>query len=147
MPKNIDRYQVSLKVAIVADGKLLALKKDKGSFVGHYDLPGGRIDTDEFEKPFKEIVARELREELGEISYELSPRPMGLGRHRIHPDGDTPEIHVLYVLYEAQWLGGDMNVVTDEHAGWEWLDLESVKVHPETYFKSGNLQAVKEWSS
>ena len=69
MKRAIDKYQVSLKVVFRDGDKLLALAKDKGSFAGHYDFPGGRIDLIEFETDFMEILAREIGEELGDAQY------------------------------------------------------------------------------
>lgn len=142
MKRAIDKYQVSLKVVFRDGDKMLALAKDKGSFAGLYDFPGGRVDVVEFETDFMEILAREISEEIGDVEYELERRPVGMGRHRIAADGEAPEIHVLYVLHEAQWKSGTVKI-SEEHSGYKWLDVEEVRKAPERFFKSGNLEAVK----
>ena len=50
-----DWYQVSLKLILKnKKGEVLVLKTlETGNFAGYHDLPGGRIDTDEFVVSFK----------------------------------------------------------------------------------------------
>ena len=62
MEKEKDFYQISLKLLLKNDvNEILALKAvDSGRFAGFYDLPGGRIDVDEFRTDFGEILAREI---------------------------------------------------------------------------------------
>src|SRR3989338_7584743 len=87
MKKEKGLYQVSLKVIMKnTKGEILGLKAiDKGSMRGYFDLPGGRIDSDEFYAPFEEIIKREIREEIGVVDYILDNSPVALGRHLI-PD-------------------------------------------------------------
>ena len=76
MLKEKDFYQVSLKALIKnQEGKVLALKAvDTGSFAGFYDLPGGRIDMDEFHTAYIDILKREIAEELGVVcKWKLIP--------------------------------------------------------------------------
>ena len=86
MKKERDLYNVAMKLFLKNKrGEILGLKAKTGGgpLSGFYDVPGGRIDTDEFQKPIAEIIARETQEELGKISYELNPRPVALGRHLV----------------------------------------------------------------
>ena len=144
MKKERDFYHVSLKVFLKnKDGKILALKADsQGSLAGFYDFPGGRIDTDEFGAAFEDMIAREIKEEIGDIRYQLSPYPVALGRHLI-PSSMTKngkDIHVLYVFFEANYLSGDI-AVSSEHQGFDWLDFQAII--PEEYFRSGSLEGVR----
>lgn len=144
MKKQKDLYQISLKLLLQNDrGEILALKAvDNGSYAGFYDLPGGRIDTDEFETNFSEIIDREVKEELGDIQYRLEQKPVAIGRHRIPAELTTAgkEIHVLYLFYTAEYLAGDFKI-SDEHTGMHWLNLNQIKL--EEYFKSGILEGVR----
>lgn len=145
MKKEKDLYQVSLKVFIKnKKGEVLVMGADPlGSYAGFYDFPGGRIDKDEFATPFSEIIKREVHEEIGnDVAYRLNPKPVAVGRHIIpaHLSKTGKDIHVMYVFFEAEYLGGDVRV-SDEHQGFEWLDLGKIQL--EKYFKSGNLEGVK----
>lgn len=141
-----DFYQVSLKAILRnADGLILAVKcGPTSSMAGFYTLPGGRIDEDEFSKPYTDILSRELREELGEaVKFSFSPLPVALGRHLIPAKNSgkiNQDIHVLLVFFEAQFLGGNV-VISDEHTGFTWLDLNSIVLAE--YFISGSLEGLK----
>jgi 8-oxo-dGTP diphosphatase len=121
----------------------LALKAiSRGSYAGFYDLPGGRIDTDEFKTKFADIVSREVGEELGKVKYKLIPKIVAYGRHIIPPylTKTGKEIHVLYLFFEAKYLGGEIKT-SFEHAGFIWLDLKKIELAK--YFTSGLLEGVK----
>lgn len=145
---SIDRYQVSLKALLINDKReLLALGAiKKSTLVGYNDLPGGRIDTAEFETPFTDILAREIREECGDIDFEVRPAPVAIARHLI-PGKNTKEgvdVHVLYVFFEVLYRGGDIKI-SDEHVDYKWLDLSAAE--PEKSFIGGNLEGVKMYLS
>lgn len=147
-----DRYQISLKFFLRnGDGKLLAMAQDRGSFAGLFDIPGGRIETDEFATPFADIIRREAKEELGGVEFELGDAPVAVGRHLIpasvnEKNEQILEIHVLYLFFEARLISGDIRV-SEEHSGYQWLDSEQVRKTPERYFKSGNLEGVRMYLS
>ncbi|MBU4511826.1 NUDIX domain-containing protein [Patescibacteria group bacterium] len=144
MKKVRDFYQISLKLILKnKEGKILALKADDGgSYAGFYDFPGGRIDTDEFETPFSEIIKREAEEEIGEVEFKLKLQPVAIGRHLIpaHLASAGKEIRVLYVFFEAEYVSGEVKI-SPEHTGYDWFDLS--KENPEKLFISGILQGVR----
>jgi 8-oxo-dGTP pyrophosphatase MutT (NUDIX family) len=88
MKKERDFYQISLKLLLKNNnGEVLALKSvDNGSYAGYYELPGGRIDTDEFAIDFIDILNREALEEIGNSDFKINPKPVAVGRHLI-PSG------------------------------------------------------------
>lgn len=144
MKKEKGWYQVSLKVIMKnKKGEILGLKAiDRSSYRGYYDFPGGRIDADEFQLPFEEIIRRELKEEIGEVSYKLNPRPAALGRHIIPAQlsSSKKDIQVIYIFYEAEYLRGEV-VVNYEHIDSQWL-----RVSPDNlkkYFISGILEGMR----
>ena len=148
MPKKKDYYQVSLKLILKNNqGEILGLKADsKGSMAGYYDLPGGRIDTDEFKKPLDQIIKREVAEETGNLEFELVPKPVAVGRHLI-PAAMTSEkkdIHVCYIFYEAKYLNGNVKI-SCEHTGCTWLKLSTD--HLDRLFTSGILEGMKMYLS
>lgn len=145
MPKEKDFYQISLKAFLKnKEGKMLALRAvDKGSFGGFYDLPGGRIDTDEFHTPYVEILKREIAEELGDsLEVNINPSPVAIGRHLIpaHLTSAARDLHVLYIFFEAALVGGEIQV-SNEHQGQAWLDFSAI--NPKDYFTSGILEGVE----
>lgn len=143
--KQIDFYQISLKPLLLnGDNKILALKAvDNGTFSGFYDLPGGRIDTDEFNVPFTEILKREVKEEIGDININIAPDLVAYGRKVIlaeHTASKEKDIHVLYLFFQGYYLGGNIRI-SKEHTGHEWLDLNDIKL--EEHFKEGLLDGVR----
>ncbi|MDO8240803.1 MAG: NUDIX domain-containing protein [Candidatus Moranbacteria bacterium] len=145
MAKEIDVYQISLKAILRnRDGKVLILKVPStwGAFVGFYDLPGGRVDEDEFTVPFSEVLMREIQEEVGNIEVKLGDAPVAAGRHSLPAEQMKTEkdIHILYVFYEAEMVSGEIEV-GDEHAGFEWVDLTEIVL--EKYFFSGILEGMQ----
>lgn len=148
MPKQRDRYQVSLKALVTnSNGEVLALNAlPSGSFAGYFDLPGGRIDVKEFSTPLIDVLRRELKEEIGDVEVEIGEAPVAVGRHLIGAESDKSEgesIHVLYLFFEVKYLGGNLKI-SNEHAGFRWLDLTKHKL-PDL-FKSGLLEGVVMYS-
>jgi 8-oxo-dGTP diphosphatase len=139
MSDEKDLYNVSLKLLLKNEkGEVLALKADpNGTLAGFYDLPGGRINKDEFYTPMMDILMREVHEEIGDVNVTISPKPIGVGRHIVQKD---PEIHIFIVLFEAQITGGEI-IISSEHSGKVWVDL--LKEDPKKYFTSGHLQAIE----
>lgn len=143
-----DFYQVSLKILLKNErGEFLLMKaRMQDTYGGYYDLPGGRIDVSEFTKPLPSIIARELREEVGDIVYTLNERPVAVGRHNIdiQHNRSGKDIHVFYLFFEAQYTSGEI-IVSTEHEGYTWVDL--TKEDPAKYLKSGNLEGVQMYLS
>lgn len=144
MKKEKGLYQVSLKVIMKnTKGEVLGLREvDKGSMKGYFDLPGGRIDADEFYIPFDEIIKREIREEVGDVYYTLNNSPVALGRHLIpsHLTSSGKNINVIYIFFEAKYLKGEIEI-NDEHLGFEWIEISKIKL--EDYFDSGILEGMR----
>jgi len=142
MPKR-DLYQISLKTILKNDiDEVLILNgHPRGSFAGYYDLPGGRIDVEEFTVPFSNIIERELKEEVGDLKVIIQPKPVALGRHLI-PASMTYEktdLHLLYIFLEVKLIAGDFHI-SDEHDGFKWVNLHESQ--PAKLFKSGILEGI-----
>jgi len=140
-----DWYNISLKVFLKNDkGEILGLKAvADGAMAGFYDFPGGRIGDDEFGVDFTDIIKRELEEELGpDVQYKLSLKPVSFGRHHNFSKRQNKEVRSLWLLFEAEYLGGEIKI-SAEHIGWAWLDFSKIKA--EDYFVSAALEAVKRY--
>lgn len=97
---------------------------------GKYDVPGGRIDEDEFNVPFEHIIRREVVEELGDaITLDILPDPVALGRKKYsvaqalesfqaQPD---KEVSILFVFFEGVYHGGEIKIC-NEYSGFKWID-------------------------
>lgn len=140
-----DVYQISVKAVIVRpDGKVLGLNgKNGGLFEGFYDMPGGRVETDEFSTPLTEIIQREIKEETGLVDVEIEENPVSLGRHLSKDlDSEGNRVRVLYVFFRARIHGNIETIkISDEHEGYAWLEL--TKENVPTYFTSGMLEGMR----
>ncbi len=145
--KQKDLYQISLKLILKNDkDEILILNAIRGgTFEGFYDLPGGRIDVDEFRVDFEDILRREVKEELGAIEIDItSSTPVSMGRHLIPANLSSIgiEVHVLYLFFEGQYLSGNIKI-SEEHLGYKWVNLNDIAL--EEYFNSGILEGVKKY--
>ena len=139
-----DFYQISLKL-ILKNGKgevLLMKAQNKDTYAGFYDLPGGRINVDEFEVPLPDILRREVREEIGNVQYDLNQHPVAVARHLIPASISVHkrDVHVLYLLYKGLYKSGEVTV-SREHTGLAWVDPHNVQL--EQYLQSGNLEGMR----
>ena len=143
MKKERDSYHVSLKLVLKNNkNEILGLKAVSwGSLANFYDLPGGRIDTDEFNTPFAEVIKREASEEIGNVDFHLHLKPIAIGRHLIPASmaSEKREIHILYVFFEADYISGDIKI-SDEHTGYQWINIK--ENDPKKYFTSGILEGI-----
>ena len=98
---TIDQYQISLKLLLQNENnEILALgARDDGIFAGYHDLPGGRIDQEEFTTPIEQILLREVYEEIGNVNITINPMPIAVGRALSIQD--TPEKYFTSGLLEA----------------------------------------------
>jgi len=132
-------YFVAFKVFLRKGSKLLILKDSFGG----WDLPGGRMLPNEFNKPIDKIIARKMKEELGSVKYKLG-KPVVFMRHeRLEKIGKTQsKVRIFATGYEAKMTGGKM-VLSHRHKEARWEDVKNLK--PEKYFKGGWLRGVKEY--
>lgn len=144
--QNNQFFQVSLKLFLQNDqGEVLILKMPpQSSMAGFYDFPGGRIAESEAMDPFEEIIKREVEEELGaDCRWRLqSTKPVAVACHKYPSKKYGREIFLLWVFFEATYLGGEIRL-SDEHAGYKWVRLGEIEL--EKYFVRGPLAAVKNY--
>lgn len=134
-----DKYFVAVKVFFEKDGKLLILKDN----FGDWDLPGGRIKTDEFETPLSQIIERKMSEELGDsVKYKIG-KPIVFMRHeRVEQSPGNPTVRIFAVGYEGTLESGKI-VLSERHPELLWVDPADFK--PEDYFTGGWLKGVREY--
>ncbi|OQB05522.1 MAG: hypothetical protein BWY19_00984 [bacterium ADurb.Bin212] len=138
-------FHVSLKVLLKDKiGKILALQMPDGSSMdGYFDFPGGRIGDDEVNKPFLEIIERELSEEIGDkVKYILSPRPVSYSIHSYDSKKYAKRVDILCLFFEAEYIKGKIEI-SSEHKNFSWLELKDENV--DKYFIKGPLEGAKNY--
>ncbi|XDD46308.1 NUDIX domain-containing protein [Leptospira sp. WS39.C2] len=127
-------FQITQKL-FLRDGNSLLVLRDQKS--GHGDLPGGRMNEDEFFEDWSESISREIKEELGEsIKIEVNPVPIFVHKHRVN-EGNLP---CIIIAYDAKLLAGKVQL-SDEHDFMEWVDIKSFD--PKKLFSEYMLDAVQ----
>lgn len=108
-------YQISLKLLLHQKEKVLILRTEEGNI----DLPGGRIEKGEEKASSKEILSREIKEELGaNVRYRMRG-PLfwyrGLSQYGFW---------VFVIVHKAEYLGGKIKL-SNEHKSYEWIDKQN----------------------
>jgi 8-oxo-dGTP pyrophosphatase MutT (NUDIX family) len=134
-----DTYFVAVKIFLQYKEQFLILRDN----FGDWDLPGGRIQKDEFEVLLEDIIHRKLSEELGrDIRYRIG-KPVLFMRHQRHEQSPgNPMVRIFAVGYEGILESGVIHL-SPRHVGMKWVDPKNF--HPEDYFTGGWLQGVKEY--
>ena len=136
---NKDTYFVAVKIFLEKDGKFLVLKDN----FGDWDLPGGRIKKDEFEAPLESIIARKMRQEVGEhLEYEIGKPLLFLRHERVEASEGNPTVRIFAIGYPATWIKGEVEL-SERHTEMLWADPKTFI--PEDYFKGGWLKGVQEY--
>ena len=124
------RFNYRVCGVVVHEGRLLAMKDDG---IGHYYLPGGRVQMGE---TTDEAILREMREEL-QLEAKID-RPLWLNQSFFTLDGTEERFHEVCLYYLMDVSGTDLlsrgdrfSYAEDGHIHtFEWLPFDSLK---ETY--------------
>ena len=139
------KYYISLKCFLHnSKWEVLILKTpDNSSFYGMYDFPGGRIDKDEFETDYVDILKRELLEEAGISNIEIKKKIVAIARHKAEAKFSSRWIDTsLYYNFFEAFLNSEQNIkISQEHQEYLWVKLDEIKL--EEYFCSWYLEAAK----
>ncbi len=126
-------FQITQKV-FIRNGNLLLVMKDKKSGAG--DLPGGRMNEDEFFLDWMDSLNRELIEELGSnFQVKINPVPILVHKHRVN-EGNHP---CVIIGYDGIFQSGEISI-SDEHDFFQWVDVNTYK--PEELFSEYMLDAL-----
>ena len=145
---NPHNFHVGLKLILEnKEGKILALKLPKNSsMAGYYDLPGGRINTEELRTPYEEIIRREVEEEIcNDVKYQLILKPVSVSRHIFFSLKFNRESYIFFVFFKALYLDGNIKPL-GEHIDYKWIDLNDKTITK--YFIKGlneGLQNYIKW--
>ena len=138
-PYEKDLYYVAVKL-LLRDGDKLLITHD---IFGDWDLPGGRICKDEFNKPLESVIERKIDEELGQdVKYFLGIPKVFFRVERKEQSLGGQLVRIFGVGYEARYIGGEISL-GDHHDQMEWVDTKTFK--PEQYFTGGWLSGVQDY--
>ena len=134
-----DTYFVAVKVFLKKGGKILILKDN----FGDWDLPGGRIKTDEFAVPLQQIIERKMREELGDgVRFSIG-KPVVFMRHqRVEQAPGKPTVRIFAIGYDGTLKSRKVQL-SPRHTKMLWVNPKTFK--PEKYFTGGWLKGVQEY--
>lgn len=108
-------FYVTLKAIIQKDDQILLMQERVSKL---WELPGGRINEGEEVLSEAEIMARELREELGdEIRFDIGPvvaTTMYAGRN-----------YWFYLVARVCTYRGGTVQLSDEHMKYRWVDKKT----------------------
>lgn len=128
--RAVQRFEVSLKVFIVREGAALLVRE---ADTGFWELPGGRIDVGEEWDQHSEVLAREVREELGpDVRIDVSQRSFSWVRQR-----PTDGQHLFIVARPAVLLSGAPRL-SPEHSELAWLkpdDWQELAFPPQSAYR------------
>lgn len=116
-------FQITQKLFLRKGDELLILR-DRKSGLG--DLPGGRMNEDEFFEDWNLSIEREIEEELGpQIKIKVFPKPLFVHKHKVN-EGNFP---CIIIAYHANFLGGEI-ILSDEHDYIAWKNVRTFEPNP-----------------
>jgi len=132
-----DTYFVAVK-ALLRNGHDLLITHD---IYGQWDIPGGRLRSDDFDVPLEAVLERKLREELGDdLRYTLDA-PCVFFRHERSEQGlDGRRVRIFAVGFEADFLGGSIKL-GPHHNRHLWVDAATFPA--DEYFVDGWLEGLR----
>lgn len=143
MSNEKDQYFVAVKLFLENDQGQLLLTKDR---FGDWDLPGGRLKTDDFAVALEKVADRKTKEELGEeVKINLGEPKVFLRHERdeILSSGQREKRRIFAVGYASKYLGGEIHLGKN-HEKYEWISKDS---DFDKYLTGGWLQGVKDYLS
>jgi 8-oxo-dGTP pyrophosphatase MutT (NUDIX family) len=137
-----DVYFIAVK-ALLRDGDKLLVTHD---IYDQWDLPGGRLKKDEFRADFRDVLARKIREELGDdVRYLVDENPSVFFRvertEHLETGGEIPA-RIFGLGFEAAYEGGEIKL-GEHHDKAEWFDTNGFE--PEKYLTGGWEVGVREY--
>ena len=135
---NYAYFQISTKALVWKDGKILTLTTPSGFM----DFPGGRMDKHETDLQFREILKREIIEELGE-SIKVDIDDLAYVARREYTAGNEIK-NVCLLYYEAKYISGEIHI-SDEHEIHEWLTPEELLGREDKFISKDDFAGLKNY--
>ncbi len=139
--KDKDLYYVAVKL-LLRDKDRLLITHD---IFGDWDIPGGRIRKEEFDKPLETVIERKIKEELGaDVRYLLGQPSVFFRVERREAGLNGKLVRIFAIGYEAVYIDGEVKL-GDHHDRLDWVDINTFK--PEEYFKGGWENGIQDYLS
>jgi mutator protein MutT len=106
---------LGVSVCVRRDGRVLLVRRGRGSLVGTWAFPGGRVELGE---RLAEAARRELLEETG-ISAAIG-EAFDRAEVILRDPGGALVAHFVVIVFAARYLGGEA-VAGDDAADARWL--------------------------
>lgn len=130
-------FYVGLKAFIGKKGKLLITTETSNYEGGQkWGLPGGRIQEGEESIPLKDILAREIREECGDIHIDIG-EPFTIWRRPPHQGGQ-----ILLIGFHCLFQSGEIKMSEASGIGYEWISEKDIDRY---HFVDGYKEAIMEF--
>jgi ADP-ribose pyrophosphatase YjhB (NUDIX family) len=106
---------LAVSAAVFGQGRVLIIRRAQAPLIGHFSLPGGRVEVGE---TLAAALARELMEEVG-VEAEI----VAFNRHveAIAYEGDRVRTHFVIASFVARWTSGEPRL-SDEVDAVDWID-------------------------
>lgn len=115
-----ERPFVGVGVAVLRDGDILLVRRGHEPLMGHWAVPGGKVELGE---PMREAARREVREETG-LDVEVG-EVVWVGEYI---DGDD---HIVLIDFSGSVVGGELRAADDADDA-RWVPLGEAKDYPLT---------------
>lgn len=118
-------YRVSIKALILKKDKILLVQEPDG----RWELPGGGMD---FGETPKKCLKRELKEELGATSSQISDKPTYVWTQEVEKKGEI--INRLFLAYPVK-LKSEKFKITEEAVAIGWFnkkEMAKINLHINT---------------
>ena len=122
-------------IAVVRDGKILLLKREKPPYAGHWSIPGGKIEKAEH---VLEAAVRELHEETG-LAGKFKNH-LGVVSEHLFENGSL-DSHFLIHVCEIE--PSAMETVKSDEGELRWFDLGNIRSHGTAIIPSDVLMIEK----
>lgn len=143
---KVANYQISLKCILKNEKwEVLILKTpDDSSFHWMYDFPWGRIDENEFNVDYIDILKREIFEETWFKEVDIKNKVVGIWRHKVLASERKTgkwDNYIFYLFFDWYLLSDKWIITLEVHQDYKWVKLDEIVL--EDYFCSWYLEATK----
>ena len=105
--------------ALVQDNKILLIQRKRGSYVGYWALPGGKIEKHEH---LSQAATREILEESG-IQSEFKQHLGFVSEHLV----ENGEVNQHFLLHLCELTPQTTQITQDQEGKLAWFDLNNLE--------------------